>query len=208
MFAQFLQQRGQQIRPQGAVQPDGVRPQPLQSAGHGGNGTPGKGAPVLLKGHGHEHGQSGIFLHRQQGGLGLVQVGHGFNGYQVRPGPLPGQSHLSKEVIGPLEGQSAQRLQQLPQGPQVQGNLDPRSCGGLLGDGNGGGHHLLHGVPRPRQLEGVGSKGVGAENLRARLDVFLKNAPQLAGVGEIQQLRLAPGGQAPLLQNGAHGSVP
>ena len=36
----------------------------------------------------------------------------------------------------------------------------------------------------------------------------VKNAPQQAGVGEIQQLRLAPGGQAPLLQNGAHGSVP
>ena len=144
----------------------------------------------------------------QQGGLGLIQVGHGFDGHQIRPGPLPGQGDLLEIAVGPLEGEASHRLQQLAQGAHVQGYLYVCPGGGLPGDGDGGGNHLVHRVSGARQLGGAGAEGVGADDLASGLDVLPEDGVQQVRAGEVEQVRLAAGGQAPLLQHGAHGPVP
>ena len=205
--AQLLHQREQQIRPQGAVQADGVGPQALQRAGHGGDGAAGEGAPAGLKGQGDQDRQIGVLLDSQQGGPGLVQIGHGLDHRQVGSGSGPGHRHLTEEVVGLLKGQAPHGLQQLPQRAHVHGHQGFGALRRLPGNTDGLGNHLLRAVAGGGQLAGVGPEGVGVDDLAARGDVFPVDLLQQLRPGQVEQLRLPAGGQAPLLEDGAHGPV-
>ena len=101
--------------------------------GHGRDGAARKGAARFLKGHGHRHGQPGVLLGGQQGGLGFIKVPHGFDDDQVRSCLYARLHRLGKKAIGFLEGEGAQGLQHGPQRPQVQGHLDGSILAGRFG---------------------------------------------------------------------------
>ena len=204
---QLRQQRRQLVGAQRAVQTHGVGPQPLQCPGHGGHGAAGEGAASLVKGHGDEDRQVCVLLDGQQRRLGLIQVRHGLDGHQVRPGLLSGHGHLTEQLIGPLKGQAAHGFQQLTQGAHVQGHPDAQPRHRLFGDGDGGGDDLVHAVAGALEFQAVGTEGVGVDHLAACVRVFLIDGVQQLRLRQIQQLGLASRRQAPLLEHGAHGAV-
>ena len=206
VFAYLFQHGSQHIRPQGAVEADGVRPQALQRPGHGGHGAAGEGAAPGLKGHGDEGRQVRVLLHRQQRRLGLVQVRHGLDDRQVRSGPGTGLRHLPEQVVGPLKGQAAHGLQQLSQGADVQRHQGPAPHG-LFCQLHRRRDDLVHRVAGPLQLQAVGAEGIRIHHLAAGIHIFLVHGAQQRRLRQIQQLRLAAGGQSPLLEHGAHGAV-
>ena len=112
---QNLSQHGPQLlRPQRAVEADPIRPQTGQRHRSSSRVHPQEGPSVLPEGHGDKHRQACPLLRRQQSGLGLQQVAHGFNEDQVRPCPLPHLHDVCKLAVSLLEGHLAERLQQHP----------------------------------------------------------------------------------------------
>ena len=148
-----------------------------------------------------------MFLDRQQGGLGLIQVGHGLNDRQIRPGGRAGHSHLPEDLVGLLEAQAAHGLQQLPQGTHVQGGPSAGPGAGLPGQAHSRAHHLFHAAAGIRQLEPVSPEGVGVHHLAARLQVLPVDGAHQLRVAQVEQLGPSPGGQALLLEHGAGGPV-
>ena len=203
---QFLHQRGHLPGAQGAVHSDGVRPQPLQGQGGAGGGAAQEGAPRGLIGHGHQHRQAGVLSGRQQGGPGLLEVGHGLNGDQVRPCRRAGLHHLGKDVHRLFKLQGAGGLQQLADGAHVQGHQPP-APGRLPGHRDGGGDHLRHRPSAVGQLLPVGSEGIGIHDLGSGIQIGAVDLPQPLRVLQGGRLRRRPNGQAPGLEHGAHAAV-
>ena len=203
-----LLHHGQQLhRPQRAVHAHRVRPQALQRPGHGGHRASREGTPPLLEAHGHQGGQAGILLHRQQRGLGLVQVGHGFDGGQVSPGLRPRHGDLPENIHRFLKRQRTQGLQQRANGPHVQPHQAIRALRGLSRGGHGGMHHLRYGVACVRQLQPVGPEGIGIDDAAPRVDVLPVDSLQQLRSVQRRQLRQLAGAQTALLQHGAHGAI-
>ena len=78
-----------------------------------------KGPAPVLVGHGDHHRQGAALLDSQQGGPALLEVGHGFNQDQVRPGLIPGEDHLLEDVYRLLKPQGARGLQKLADGADI-----------------------------------------------------------------------------------------
>ena len=203
---QLLQQRRKLPGPQRAVDTDGVGPQALQGQGHRGKIAAQEGAPVVLKGHGTDHWETGIFLYSQKGGLDLIEVGHGLQQHQVGAGLGAGPDHLSEAVVGIVKAQGAGRLQKLAQRADVQSHQGAVSYG-LPGQTHIGGDDCLRRAAGARQLKGAGPKGIGSGDLSSggqirpvdfQQPVRMLQAGQLGGHAHRQSLAL---------EHGAHGSV-
>ena len=119
---QLPHQRGHLPGAQGAVHSDGICPHPLQGQGRRGRVAAQEGAAPLLIGHGDDDGQAAVLLSGQQGGPGLLEVGHGLDQNQVRPGLDTGAHRLGKDIHRLLKAEGASGLQQLAGGPHVQGH--------------------------------------------------------------------------------------
>ena len=204
--AKLRQQRCEQVGPQRAVETDGVRAQPLQRARHGGDGAAGEGAAARFKRHRDEHGQRGALLHGEQRGLRLVQVGHRFDHGEIGARRRARLGDLAEEIIGVLKRETAHRFEQLAERPDVE--RDERiGSGGFARDAHGGADDLVHAVTGARELFAVRAEGVRVDHLTARVDVGAVHGANEVGLRQIQQLRLAAGRQAALLQDGAHAAV-
>ena len=204
---QFLRQWQNLLGAQGAVDADGVHAQSLQGEGHSRNRAAGKGAVVLLKGHGHIDGQITALLGGQDSGPHLSQVGHCLKDHQIGPGGGPSLHHLPEEVIGLLKGQGAQRLQQLADGAHVQSHQGAGLFRRLSGHLDRLSDHLLHRIAGTRQLVGVGAKGIGVDHVAARPEIPAVDVCHHLRRGKAQDLRPLAQGQAGCQQLGAHGAV-
>ena len=203
---QLLHQRGHLPGPQGAVHTNRVRPKPLQGQSGAGGGAAQEGPPCGLIGHGHQHRQVGVLLGRQQGGPGLLEVGHGLNGDQVGPRRRAGLHHLGKDVHRLFKLQSAGGLQQLADGAHIQGHQPP-APGRLPGSSDGGGDHLCHCSSTVGQLLPVGPEGIGINDLGSGVQIGAVDLPQPLRVLQGSRLRRRPHGQAPGLEHSAHAAV-
>ena len=203
-----LPQRGQQLRrAQGAVHADGVRTQAGQCRGHGSRCAAGEGAPGFLKAHRHDDGEGAVFLRSDQGGAGLLQVGHGLDGDEVSPGLHARADDLGEHIHCRLKGEGAQRLQQLAQGTDVQSDLRAGACTGLLCRLDGAQDGLLHGRAVGSQLAAVRAEGVGVDDVRPGGHILPVDVRQQAGIGQGQQLRRLARLHSRPLEHGAHRAV-
>lgn len=205
--AQLTQQRQQLVRSQRAVQADGVGSEALQRTRHRGDGTAGEGPPSLVKGHRDKDRQIGLLLHGQQGGLGLIEVGHRLDRDQIGPRRRAAARHFPKQRIGLLKTEASHGFQQLSQRPHVQGDPGRRSSNGLLGQGHPRRDDLLYAVTGVSQLTAVCPEGIGVDHLAARQGVFPADRSDPFRRAPVEQLRLAAGGQPLLLEHGAHSAV-
>ena len=203
---QLLHQGRHLPGPQGAVHPNGIRPQSLQGQGGTGGGAAQEGPPRGLISHGHQHRQAGALPGSQQGGPGFLKVGHGLNGDQVGPRRRAGLHHLGKDVHRLFKLQGAGGLQQLADGAHVQGHQPPVP-GRLPGHGDSGGDHLRHRSSAVGQLLPIGPEGIGIHDLSAGVQIGAVDLPQPLRVLQGSRLRRRPHGQAPGLEHGAHAAV-
>ena len=206
-FSQLLHHGKQLLGTQGAVEAQGVHPETLQGQGHGGDCHPHEGPARGLKGHGDPDGKIGVLSGGQDGGLHLVQVAHGLKDHQVRAGLLPGHYHLPKNVIGLIEGQAAQGLQQLADGAHIQGHLHRTVSGGGSGGADPPGDQLPRGVAAFFHLETVRPEGVGVEDIASGLHVLTLDGGDRLWMGQVPGLRQLPHGKPRCLEHGAHGTV-
>ena len=193
--------------PQAAVDAQRIGPQPPGRGGKALDPAAGKGAAPGLEAHAGQHRQAAVFPAGQQGGLQLVQVGKGLAQDQVGPGRRPRPDDLGKSLHRLFKGQGAGGLQQLAQGPDVQGHQAAVGLRRPAGAADGGVHHLLHGIAAARQLVGRSPEGVGAEDAAARRGVPGMDGFDQGGVFQVQGLGPGPQGQPRGLQHGAHGPV-
>ena len=212
MLTKLPSKRQQLHRTQRAVKADGVGAESLNDSSHRRDAAAGKGAAVLLKGHGNEQRQLFAelltgFFGGEDAGFDLVQIGHRFQHDEVGAGSDTGIHFLGKDVIGLLKGEGAGRFQQLSNRTDIQRNQCIGAAGCSLCILNGRGDDLLDGVGAACQLFAVGSKGVGVEDVGARLQVFAVYLGDDLRVSEVEGLGLDTQRQTALLQLGAHRSV-
>ena len=203
-----LPQDGQQLlRAQGAVQTDGICAKAGQRGCHGGGSTAGESAARFVKAHRDDDREAAVLFGSDQGGAGLLQVGHGFDGDQVSASLHASSDQLAKHVHRSLKGKGAQGFQQLPQGADVQRDPGGSAHAGLLRGGHSGTHDFLHRHTQLRQLAAVRAKGVGIHDIRAHLNILAVDGRQQLGSVEGQQLRQLAGLKAGGLEHGAHRAV-
>ena len=203
-LVQLRQQLQHFRRAQAAVQAQGVHPQPLQQGHQGGDVPAGEQHALFVQGQGDHHGEIRVFLGRQDGRLGLEQVGQGFDEDQV--GLIPARLHHAGEgAVGAFKIQVAEGTHQPSGRAHVQGypGRPLPTVHRLAGDGQPRLHQLGGVFP----LEGMGAKGVGADYLAARRQVIPVNGQHLLGMGQVPALRGLAGAQPPGHQLGAHGAV-
>ena len=195
------------IRPQAAVEAQGVHSQPLEQ-GHGSRDIPaGEQLALVVEYHGGEDRQLRDLLGRQHRRFQLIGIAHGFDEQAVGPRPLPRRRHFGEQVVGRLEGQLSQRLQQLAGGADIHGHpyvVPSALASRLLRQAHSGGNHRLGPLT---ELQPVGPEGVGLEDLAARLRILPVDVPDNLRPGEVPFLRQHPLRQPRLLQHGAHGPV-
>ena len=162
-----------------------------------------EGAAVLVEGHGDKYRKVRVLLCRQQGRLGLGDVGHGLDDEQVGASSVGGANLLGKQLVGFIERKRAHGFEQCAGGANVCRNVASARCAGA---GDGSGEDLFDGGCIS-QLRAVCAKGVGGHNLRARLDVGGVYLGDLGGVGEAEQFGNLACGKAACLQLRAHGAV-
>ena len=167
----------------------------------------GKGSAPGFKAHGGKHRQIAVFLGRQDGGLELIEVGHGLDKDKVRPGGSSGAHHGGKLGAGILKGQGSGGGQQFPDGTNVQRHQRAGLLRSRAGAADGGLNDLLHRVAGARQLAGIGPKGIGQKEVRPRPGIVPVDGGQCFGHGKGRQLRLLLRRQAAALELGAHGAV-
>ena len=169
--------------------------------------TAGKGAAAALKAHRGKDRQGAVFLGGENGRLQFIQIGHRFKKDKVRPGCRTGTDDLRKLGVGILKAQGAGRDQQLAQRADIQGYQRAGFCGGAARTGNRGRNDLLDRAGAACKLFGVGTKGVGQQNVRAGAGVIGVDGSQSIRHFQSGQLGLLPGLQAAGLQLGAHAAV-
>ena len=198
-----LYQRQEVVGAQRAVDAHGIGAHRREGdRGHLGRGAQ-EGAAVLGKGHGHKDGQIGVLLHGEKGGLGLGQVCHGLDDKEIGAGRGCRARLAGKELVGVVEGQGTHGLQELAGGANVGGHV---ANARLACAGNSGLEDLFDrgGVA---EFLGIGAKGVSGGDVCAGGHVGGVDVGNLCRVGEAQKLGKLAGGQAALLQLGAHAAV-
>ena len=131
----------------------------------------------------------GVFFGRQDGGFHVVEVGEGLEYNQICSGVLGGHHHLPVQLVGVVEGQGAQRLQQLPDGAAVEGHIGLRPGSGIPCHLDGLGDDLGGGVAAVLQLVPVGLEGVGIDDLTAGGDIAAVDIGHHLRVSEAEQFR-------------------
>lgn len=137
----------------------------------GGNGVAfhraaGKSAAAALKTHGSEHRQVTVFFGRQDGGFQLVQVGHRLQKDEVGSGSSTSADDLGKFFVGILKSEGTGGGQQFAQGADVQRYQCAGFLPGTAGAGDGSRDDFLDTTAAASQLFGVGTKGVGQQDVR------------------------------------------
>ena len=147
-----------------------------------------------------------MLLGGQQGGLGFVNIAHGFDHDQVGLRRRGGIDHLGKGAVGVFKFQIAIGLEQLSGGAHIQRDI-ALLPGGFSGQRNARADQFAHAVGLIFQLVAVGAEGVGQQNIRARGGISAVNIAQHIGVGNVPGFRQFARPQAAALQQGAHGAV-
>ncbi len=199
----FFQQRDQGIRSRGAVDAQAVCPKSSHGSREDLRCGACKGAPVFLEGHGDQNGQIGVFLRRKQGGFRFIEIGHGFDHDQVCV--LSRFYHRRKSLICLFKGQSSQGFEKLSQRANVQGTEAVR--GGYAHIADRRLNDVFQGIAGTGKFVGIGSEGVGIDNVAPCPGVVAVHRLNQVRVGDVQQFGNGPGFHAPFLQHGAHGTV-
>ena len=205
----FLHHRGQSLGPQGAVDADGIGSHALQHGHHGGGVGARHQLAVGAVGVGDEHRQRGVLLCRQQGGLGLVAVGHSLNEDQVGSIFYTQTDGFGEDFHGILKVQIAVGGQHFPRGANVQCHPFLRRRGTLSRGSPGIFQRRADNLLQFRigKLQTVGSEGVGVHHMGSGVKILLMDLGNHLRVGEIPSLRQFPGLHSPGEEQRTHAPV-
>ncbi len=144
-----------------------------------------------------------MFLRRQERGLRFIEIGHGFDHDQIRV--LPCFDHRRKSLICLFKGQGPQGFEKLSQRANVQGTEAVR--GGYAHIADRRLNDVFQGIAGTGKFVGIGSEGVGIDNVAPCPGVVAMHRLNQVRVGDVQQFGNGPGFHAAFLQHGAHGTV-
>ena len=200
----------------GAVHPDRSRA-PFRQQRRGLSGRRAVQAVALVvHRHHHQYRQIGRRLSGSfQRLVCLIQRGHGLDNQKVDAGCSQGVNLLGEGRPGFVQAGLAQRLQTHSQRahrsgyPGLAGMLFLQMLHRLAGQPHSGGIDFRHFAAQtmPGQPESIGPKGVGFKNFSPRLQVFLMDGQDQAGVGEVQFVVAAVDEDAAPVDHGTHGPV-
>ena len=206
-LAQLAHEGQQLLRPEAAVKAQGVNPERAQGQTHGRNRGADKAAARGLEGHRGPDRQAAVLLRGEDGCLDLVQIAHGLDDDQVGAGIPAGDDDFAEKLVGLFKAQGAQRLENLPQRPNVQCDQDAFAPVRGTGTAYAGFDQFRDAVAETRCLETVDAEGVGIEDAAAGFDIAAMNSGDFFGFGQVPELRQLADGQAGGLQLGAHAPV-
>ena len=204
---QLGKQGDQLLRAEAAVEAERVDPEARQRQGHGRHRRADKGASARFEAHGDPDGQVGVLLRGEHRGLDLVQIAHGLDDDEVGPGLRARGDLLPEGLVGLLEAQRAEGLEQLAERADVQGHLDGQIPRGHAGAANAPFDQLRRGIAAARRLIAVGAEGIRVEQAAACLDVFPVDGGDLFWLGNVPDLRGLAQRQTGGLQHGPHAAV-
>ena len=201
---QLAGHRFQLRRPQRAVHAHHVRAQRRQHGRRHARGRAEERAPVLAERHGGEDGQVVEVLRRQHRRLRLAQIRHGLDEHDVAPGVHHRAHLLGEYLVGLLERQRAQGLQQHADGAEAARHVAGAGRAGV-------GRRRAVDVGHRRaalQLVRVGAERVRGDHLGAGAHIAGMDVRDGVRVAEVQQVgQLAVRREAAFLQERAHGAV-
>ena len=200
----------------GAVDADGARTPLREARGRMlGRGAIEAVAFVVDRDHDQDGQVGSDFTGGGEGFAGFVERGHGFNDEQVRAGLSQGIDLFGKGGTGFVEAGFAEGLKAHAKRADGAGDpgfsclLFPEVLDGLAGKTDAGGVDFrdLASQSMAGQAEAVGAKGVGFDNLRTGLQIFLVDGENQAGVGQVQLVVTAVDEDATGVEHGSHGAV-
>ena len=200
------------VRAETAVEAERIDAEPFEQRRDGGGVGPGKKLAALVERHCRENGQIAVFARGEYGGLELVEVGHRLDDDEVGAGGGTVAHLFGEGGHGVLEVEVAERREEAARGADVESD-EAVAAAGLVacsaGVGDGGGDELGAAVRGAfaDELDGVGAKGVGEDEVRARLKVRAMDGDNLVGVGEVPFLGNFAGAEAVVLEQRAHAAV-
>ena len=192
---------------QRAVDAQRVRAKATSRGGKALHRAAGEGAAVGLEAHAGQHGKVTVLLHRQQGGLQLIQVGKGLHHHQIGSGCRARPDDAGEIRHGTFKGQGADGLQQLAQRADVQRRQRPEGLAGTLAAGHARRHDLLQRIDAFCQLAGRRAEGVGVDDPASGGGIHAMDPLDLLRIGDVQLLRPCAQLKARRLQHGAHAAV-
>ena len=195
------------VRADGAVRADHVRAHGVEEDGRGRRVRAGDGAPVFAVGHLADHREGARRFRRGEGRAHFLDVDDGLDDEAVRTGVGEGFRQAVEAARRFVEGEIAQRADELARGPHVAGHAD-RGRGGA-GVGHGGPGDGLHFVFEAvvGEFQRGRAEGVRGDVFASRFGVFPVDAPHDIRVGEIIIVGALASGEAVFLEHGAHGAV-
>ena len=205
--AQLLDQRQQLLRAEAAVKAHGIHTESAERQAHGRHGGSEEGSPRGLEGHGHPDREPRVFLRGKNGGLDLIQVAHRFDDHKVSPGPLAADQDFPEYIICFLKAQCTQRLQKLPEWPDIQGDLHVSVTGSHARAAHAALHQLGHAAAAAGSLEAVDAEGVGVQDTASGVHILSVDPGDRLRLRAVPQLRDLPDRQSRRLQHGSHSAV-
>ena len=177
------------VRSETAVDAQRVDAETFEHRGHGFRCSTGHHFFCLVEGHGDEDGKIGVFLCRENGGLRLKGVRHGFDQNEVCALFDTGADDFCIDADRLFEGKIAERLKKLSCGTHIQCDKCVLTAGffpRLTGIAHSGVDNLLRAVT---QLEGIGTEGVGCNNVTAGIQITSVKRDDSVRMFQIPQLR-------------------
>ena len=186
-----------------AVDTQDICPQGIEGDG----GDIGRGAKegpaVRFERHGGEDGQVAVLFRGEDRGLDLCQVGHGLDDDEVATCCLRRTDLLGEVAVRLVERHGPQRAKQGPQRADVSGDI---AGAGRTRAAHRSGEDVLDRC-RTVELEGVGAKGVGGDDLAAGGDVGRVDLGDGVRVGEAEQFGEGTCFETGRLEHGSHASI-
>ena len=196
-----LRQLFHPVGTRGAVQPDGVRSQPLQGDGHAFRRGSEQGPSVRFKCQRRHHRQITDLARGDDGCPRFLQAHHRLHNQKVHPGLAERPDLLFIDVHQFLKLHAADRAELSSGHRDVAGDKSPAG-GSLPGESHKGSIHLRKPVLETifLKLDPVGAESRGVQNIASRLRESLLQTKQRIRMLQNPELRTYPRRHARLLQ--------
>ena len=195
------------LRSEAAVDAQRIDAEAFQHGHHGLRCAAGEHLAVFVKDHGDEDGQCCILFRAEDGGFGLVAVGHGLDQHKIRAGLFAEARYLAVQLDGFFKRKIAHRLEQFAGGAHIDRDVGIFTAGAaarFFGVLHRGGDDLFQIV---RVLQAVGAESVRVDDIAAGFEVSGVQRDDLLRVGEVPCLGKFAGLEAARLQDAAGAAV-
>ena len=151
-----------------------------------------------------------MLLCREHRRLHLIEVGQRLKDDEIGARRLPRRDHLAEQLIGVLKGERTQRLDQLPDGADVERNAHARDAGVLRRsprDRHIRPDDLGDRFPRADELVPVRTERIAVNDAAARRDIVSMHLFDDLGMLHAKELGTLSGRKSARLKLRAHASV-